>query len=249
MRAILTYHSIDDSGSPISVAPAVFRRHVEWLASGQVAVVPLDRVVEPGGGEDRVAVTFDDAYANFATEAAPWLLDRGLPVTVFAATDQVGATNAWGGSPDPGVPTLPLLDWAGLARLAERGVTIGSHTRTHPRLPALSPAEQEEELAGSAARIERELGTRPRWLAYPYGVLSADTVKRARPHYDGAVTTEHRVLRGAEDPHRLPRLDAYYFRAADSLAGWNSAGFRGAIWLRRQARRARAVLARVGALP
>ena len=40
MRAVLTYHSIDDSGSPISVRRDAFQRHVKWLASGQVAVAP-----------------------------------------------------------------------------------------------------------------------------------------------------------------------------------------------------------------
>ena len=31
MRAVLMYHSIDDSGSPISIAPAVFAEHVQWI--------------------------------------------------------------------------------------------------------------------------------------------------------------------------------------------------------------------------
>ena len=42
MRAILTYHSIDESGSPISVDPDAFRRHVRWLASGRVRVTTPD---------------------------------------------------------------------------------------------------------------------------------------------------------------------------------------------------------------
>ena len=46
MRAILTYHSIDGSGSPVSVDEAAFRRHVDWLASGAVDVVPLERILE-----------------------------------------------------------------------------------------------------------------------------------------------------------------------------------------------------------
>jgi hypothetical protein len=34
MRALLTDHWIDCSGSPISVAPQAFNRHVTWLMSG-----------------------------------------------------------------------------------------------------------------------------------------------------------------------------------------------------------------------
>ena len=45
MRAILTYHSIDDSGSPISIAPADFRRHLDWLTSGRVPVRSCSRAI------------------------------------------------------------------------------------------------------------------------------------------------------------------------------------------------------------
>ena len=38
-RAVLTYHSLDESRSPISLAPAVFEKHVEWLTSGRVAML------------------------------------------------------------------------------------------------------------------------------------------------------------------------------------------------------------------
>ncbi len=41
MRAILTYHSIDSSGSPISLSEESFRGHVRFLGSGRVSVVPL----------------------------------------------------------------------------------------------------------------------------------------------------------------------------------------------------------------
>ena len=36
MRAVLTYHSIDDSGSPISLAEKDLRGHVAWLAARAV---------------------------------------------------------------------------------------------------------------------------------------------------------------------------------------------------------------------
>ena len=35
MIGILTYHSIDPSGSAISLDEACFRRHVDWLASSE----------------------------------------------------------------------------------------------------------------------------------------------------------------------------------------------------------------------
>jgi len=245
VRAILTYHSIDGSGSPISIDPASFARHVEWLASGPVRVVPLEEIqTDAPDAEEVVALTFDDAFRNFATEAAPRLLDRGLPVTVFVVTDHVGRTNAWGGRADPKLPELPLLAWDELGRLAERGVGIGSHTRTHPRLTSLAAEAQEDELEMSAERLERELGCRPGWIAYPYGDVSPAVRDAAARRYAGGVTVVYRPLSPGDDRHRLPRLDAWYFRRPGAFDRWNRAGFRGRIWARRQARSARALFER-----
>lgn len=240
MRAILTWHSIDESGSPISVTPEAFGRQVEWLASGRVRVLSLDAITAETGEDDAVALTFDDGFRNFATEAAPALLDRGLPVTLFVVTDHVGRTNAWGGQPDPVVPELPLLDWDALGQLAGQGVAIESHTRRHPRLPSLGETALTDELGASADRIESELGRRPRWLAYPFGAENLAVRAAAGRHYAGAVTTEYRALGPAVDRYAAPRLDAWYFQAPGALDRWSSPGFRQALWVRRQARRARA---------
>jgi peptidoglycan/xylan/chitin deacetylase (PgdA/CDA1 family) len=114
VKAILTYHSIDDSGSPISVPPATFEAHVRWLAGGYVRVLSLtDLLAHPADGPDAVAVTFDDGFLN-VRGAVEGLLGRGLPVTIFAVTGHAGRTNDWGGRPQSGIPTLPLLGWSDL---------------------------------------------------------------------------------------------------------------------------------------
>ena len=65
MKAPLTYHSLDDSGSAISIPPAVFDQHLAWLTSGRVRVLTLDRIAEePDSAGDAVAVTFDDGFLN-----------------------------------------------------------------------------------------------------------------------------------------------------------------------------------------
>ena len=46
-RAILTYHSIDDSGSVLSVSPARFQQHLEWMVRSGIAVRTLDAMLSP----------------------------------------------------------------------------------------------------------------------------------------------------------------------------------------------------------
>lgn len=237
------YHSIDGSGSPISVDRRTFARHVAWLASGAVRVVPLAELLA-GGTDDAVALTFDDAFENFATDAAPLLAERGLPVTLFVVSGQVGGTNDWGGRPERSVPTLPLLSWDALGELAERGVELGAHTRTHRALDALADAEVEEELGSCAAELVARTGRRPTSFAYPYGRMSPVAVAAARGHYAVSCTTELRALRAGEDPARVPRLDAYYLRAPGQLERWGSGRLARYLWVRSHARRVRRTFAR-----
>jgi peptidoglycan/xylan/chitin deacetylase (PgdA/CDA1 family) len=242
MRAILTYHSVDDSGSPISVGRAEFRAHCAFLGSGRVRVVSLEALADVPAHDDAVAITFDDGFENFWSDAAPALEAHALPATVFAVPAHVGAHNDWGGRQVTGIPHLPLMSWDHLARLRERGFTLGAHTRTHPALPSVPATQLEDELGGCVADIAARTGVRPSTFAYPYGAWDATSAEAVRQRFDLACTTELRPLRAVEDRALMPRLDMYYLRAPGLLDRWGSAAFRSLLWLRSRGRQLRGLL-------
>ena len=244
MRAILTYHSIDASGSPISCDLDTFERHVRWLSSGRVRVTSIEELATLPASADAVAISFDDAFVNFGDLAAPRLLAHGLASTVFVVSDQVGRTNAWGGRVDAGIPHLPLLDWPALARLCEQGVAIGAHSRTHPDLTSISAVRVKDEVRGSAEHIAREIGVRPATFAYPYGRFNARVTAVAADHYQYAVTTEFQFLGEHAARAALPRLDAFYFRGSRLLESWGTPAFAAFVARRHRLRR----LKRVGSI-
>lgn len=236
MRAILTYHSIDDSGSPVSVSPSVFAAQAKWLASGAVRVLSLEALLADRRGGDAVAVTFDDGFLN-ARGPIERLRAEGLPVAVFVVSGHVGETNAWGGRPYPGIPTLPLLSWADLGALVGRGVTIGAHTRTHRPLTGLSAAEIDAETLGCREDISARLGVHSMHFAYPYGKVDDAVVERTRRHFQWGVTTDFRLLSDVEEPMRLPRLEMFYFNRAAGLEAWGTPAFgRRLAWYRARRR-------------
>lgn len=243
-RAILTYHSIDESGSPISVSPVAFAAHVRWLVSGRVRVVPLATITDEARGgaspaSDAVALTFDDGFANFADHVAPLLREHDLPATVFVVSEHAGRTNAWGGREVSGIPTLPLMDWDVLGRLAEAGVEIGAHTRRHPALRALGADALDDEITGGARAIATQLGGRPVSFAYPYGSVSPAAAAVVRAQFTVGVTTRMRTLAVDDDRAELPRLDAYYLRRPDGLSGWGTPRFRAYLRVRAAVRAVR----------
>ncbi len=240
-RAILTYHSLDDSGSPISLRPAAFERHLDWMVASDTrieALEDLDR--EPEGAT--LALTFDDGFANFATEAWPRLKERSLPVTLFVVAGLVGGDNRWGGRETPGIPTLPLLGWDQLGRMAEEGLRLGCHSMTHPDMRGLSPRALEEETAGAAALIEERTGVRPTSFCYPFGHVDDGARAAAGQVFDRAVTTRFALLGAADDRLARPRIDAWYFARPGLLENFGSSRFRNFVARRRVLRSLRGLL-------
>jgi peptidoglycan/xylan/chitin deacetylase (PgdA/CDA1 family) len=225
VRAVLTYHSIDSTGSVISVSPDTLESHVRALAAG-VAVLPLTDLLSAPDDRDAVAITFDDAYTNFAREAWPRLKAHGLPATLFVPTRFAGAANEWPELPGGRMPRLPILDWPSLARLAEDGVDLGSHSRTHPDLRTLDASRLEDEIAGAAHDILRETGRRPAVFSYPYGFWTPAAAEVVRATYEAACTTELRLLHRSDDRYLLPRLDVYYLRGPAEVANFGRWTFR-----------------------
>jgi len=230
---------VDESGSVISISPATFAEHVSWLVHSDVAVVSVEKLLSLGDGEHAVAITFDDAFTNFLTIAWPLLRDNGLPATVFVPTLHAGRSNQWDTTPGGDMPNLPILDWDALSSLAEQGVTLGAHTRTHADLRQLSDAQMTDEVSGSFDDIARETGTRPAGLAYPYGRFDERVMGIARKHCDWACTTELRPLSRKEDPHSLPRLDSYFLRGPARIPAFGSPMFQSYLSLRATVRRIR----------
>ncbi|MCV0396396.1 MAG: polysaccharide deacetylase family protein [Rhizobiaceae bacterium] len=115
---------------------------------------------------------------------------------------------------DPQEPArTTLLDWSGIAALAERpSVTIGAHTVHHVNLKRLESQAALEEMVRSATLIEARTGRRPLHFAYPYGSPAAvgprEVGLAAEAGFTSAVTTRHGLLRPdhAAHPHALPRI-------------------------------------------
>lgn len=209
---ILTYHSLDDSESVVSIPPSLFRRQMEFLAASGIPVVPLDQALHRPGS---IAITFDDGFCNLLDHAVPVLERLRLPATIFVVSEYCGRNNNWP-SQLHGVPDLPLLSWDKLSALPPL-ISLGAHTMTHPDLRRLSAEECERELCECQGQIEQHLGRPVRCLAYPYGASSPQVRSLADRHFELAVGTSLRFLSTRSSRLDLPRIDAYYLRGWFSL--------------------------------
>lgn len=104
------------------------------------------------------------------------------------------------------------MRWDDARQLVRAGMTIGAHTVTHPVLASLSSERQREEIVGSLARIEQELGRRPQVFSYPVGArLAFDHRSRAAAAASGvrlAFSNYGGLARPQQwDPYDVPRAN------------------------------------------
>jgi peptidoglycan/xylan/chitin deacetylase (PgdA/CDA1 family) len=242
--AILTYHSLDDSGSVISVTPQMFAAQMQSLARSGKRVVKLDEVPHLlERGESAVVITFDDGFRNFLDHAAPVLLQHNFPATVFLVTAHCGRDNGWPTQPKD-VALQPLLTWDEVKSLHAAGIQFGAHSQSHPFLTQLSPDAAEAEMADSKRTVEAALGEPVEVFAYPYGACNTPVRELARRHFRVACGVQLGYAARNSDRLELERLDMYYWRNQPDISDLFAARTRAAVHVRGALRAARRLVMR-----
>jgi peptidoglycan/xylan/chitin deacetylase (PgdA/CDA1 family) len=204
---ILMYHRINvvTSSTPaasrgLTVHPHDFARQMTWLKRQGYRTITQRQLFEAlmcgrKLGPKPIMITFDDGYRDNFFKASPVLLRLGMRATAYVVSGRISG-------PDPSFLTWPLL-----RALERRGIEIGSHTVAHHDMTSLSDAQMLEDLTSSRRALERKLGHRIPWLAYPFGAHDERAKRLARrAGYLLAVTTRHGAVHSARHPLALPRL-------------------------------------------
>jgi len=213
--SILTYHSLDDSGSVLSTSPQLFAEQMQILSELDVKVISLEEVpsvlLNAAAGAHFVVITFDDGFQNVIKSGFPVLQRYGFPATVFLVSDYCGRDNSWPSQP-LFVQRRPLLRWAEVKEMSAAGVAFGGHTRTHPDLRSVTSAVAGEEIVSSKKAIEDVVGRSVQSFAYPYGAYNEEVKRLVQMHFSLACTTQLDFVGRDSDLFALERLDTYYLR-------------------------------------
>lgn len=158
---IFLYHSVRPGKHAYSVRPETFDAQLHYLRDSGYSFVTLGALVghlrrgTPLPPKPAV-LTFDDGWQNQYQNALPILEKHGAVATFFITTDVLGRG--------------AYMRWDQAKELARRGMEIGSHARRHPFLARIgSEARLRDEIAGSKAILEKELGRPVTVFAYPFG--------------------------------------------------------------------------------
>jgi peptidoglycan/xylan/chitin deacetylase (PgdA/CDA1 family) len=212
---VLCYHAVSERWPAVFALSAerIERQVTALLGKGYVGATFRDAVLNPPAART-LAVTFDDAFRSVHAKAGPVLRSLGVPGTVFVPTALVGGEGpmAWSGTDrwlnTPYEDELQPMSWDELGELSELGWELGSHTRTHPRLPTLDRESLRDELEGSRSDLEQRIGIPCGSIAYPYGNHDPVVVAATRDAgYSAGGALAGEVQRA--DPLLVPRVGLY----------------------------------------
>jgi peptidoglycan/xylan/chitin deacetylase (PgdA/CDA1 family) len=209
---ILMYHRVTrlPGYDQLTVTPERFEDQIAALKSRWHVVTLAEAVatLESGGPRAPTAVvTFDDGYLDNLVNALPVLRRHDVPATIF-----VTARFSDGSQRHPryaGESGRLHLDWDEIATLArEPGISIGSHTLTHPYLTRLDHRAAEREVAGSRDEIAEHIGKAVDFFCYPSGDVTArERALAAAAGYRAAVSVCPGGNRDARDRFALRRTE------------------------------------------
>jgi peptidoglycan/xylan/chitin deacetylase (PgdA/CDA1 family) len=152
------------------------------------------------------AITFDDGFRNFYTQAFPLLSNYGFPATLFVPSGLVGKESS-------SLGPEPFMTWQEIREVSRHGIEIGSHSVSHADLYRAGSRMMEDEVRLSKAAIEDQIGRAVCAFAYPYAFPEHDKEFSRRfaglleqSGYDHGVSTVIGRARRRHSRFVLPRL-------------------------------------------
>jgi peptidoglycan/xylan/chitin deacetylase (PgdA/CDA1 family) len=206
---ILVYHRFGPTvADSMTTRTKVFESQLAIMRQNGYTVIPLRTLVEhrlkggPAPADKSVIITVDDGHRTVYTELFPLIKKYHLPVTLFIYPSAISNASY-------------AMTWDQLREMLASGlVEVQSHTYWHPNFfkekKKLPPAEYQKLLISqfrkSRLTLEKRLGNKVEWLAWPFGLYNQELMKSAAENgYSIALSIERRHASDADNVLALPR--------------------------------------------
>lgn len=216
---ILMYHYVSDlpddadaTRIDLTISPANFAAHMDYLfyqGYTPISLYQLDDALLTGKAlpPKPVVLTFDDGYSDHYTNVLPVLQRYRFTATFFIITGTADAADS------------NHLSWQQIRALADAGMDVESHTKTHADLRGRDYDFLVYQLLGSWQSLEAYTERVPHMFSYPAGHYddAVLAVLRTLPVWR-AVTTQPGTAETTDNRLELPRQRIHNYTGVNGLA-------------------------------
>jgi peptidoglycan/xylan/chitin deacetylase (PgdA/CDA1 family) len=210
--SIAFYHRVADSyPNNWTISRRQFRRHVEYCLR-KLEIVSLTelqrRIVLRDSPRPSISFTFDDGYRDNCEYAIPLMLEHEIPCVYFVALDHIVQQRPFAHDIKAGRP-LPVNSLQDLRDMAQCGIEIGLHTRTHVDFARVHSSDVvRAEIIEAKEELEQAVGQQVRYFAFPYGLPEQLTQAAIEVVHEAGMS----AFCSAYGGYNLPGGDAFHLR-------------------------------------
>ena len=202
---VLTYHSISNDKSPISLSTKIFESHIIFFKKLGLQSINFNEINQ--NKKNQIIITFDDGYKDILINALPILKRHNFKATCFFVTNQIGKNNQWDNKKEK-FSIKKLMNNDDIKKWSDSGMSVQSHSHNHFDLTKLSNIEILKELEISKKYFKDKFNIETDVFCYPFGKVNQNVYDLTKKIYKNAVTTNRsRYNINKHNPLLIPRID------------------------------------------
>ncbi|MEQ8175445.1 MAG: polysaccharide deacetylase family protein [Syntrophomonadaceae bacterium] len=198
--SIFMYHEVGEGPNNLYLAEKNLYAQMKYLHDNGFQTITMARAREMLANKEdmtgKVVLTFDDGYKSFYNTVWPVLKEFNQTATLYVISDLVGNDR--------------YVTWEQVKILADNGIEIGGHTKTHPLLARIDPDLLDDEISGGKREIEAHIERPITSFCYPTGSYNRQVIAKVKEAgYETATTMESGKASSKDDPFLLPRWGVF----------------------------------------
>lgn len=195
---LLMYHSIaPETPTGMNTPPDVFEWQIAWLARQGYRFCTVSELFTDNVTDKKIAITFDDGFANNYYQAFPILKKYQAKATIYLA---------------PEIAEIDKLSPVQIAEMQQSGlIEFGAHSLHHVNLSQLADSQAQAEIAGSKQQVQQLTAQPCTTFAYPFGRFNEQTVALVQTAgFVSAVTTKKKIIANLQQQAlTIPRISTH----------------------------------------
>ena len=202
---ILSYHSISEDPSPISLKTKIFEKQINFLKKLGYVSINFNEI-DPNK-RNQIIITFDDGYKDILINALPVLKSHNFKATCFFVTNHIGKNNQWDEKKEK-FSNKHIMNNNDIKKWFDSGMSVESHSHNHFDLTKLPNIDIVKELEISKKYFKDKFGIETNVFCYPFGKVNKNVYDLTKKIYKYAVTTNRsRYNINKHNPLLIPRVD------------------------------------------
>lgn len=196
---VFMYHNVsDDVGTDKYVnnyiSPSKLDSELKYINDNKYQTIFESDLLDLENYTKPIALTFDDGYENFYTNAYPLLKKYKEKATVNIITKFINKKN--------------YLTTSQIIEMKNSGfISFESHTQTHQDLTKISDKSLDKELSGSKDDLKNNFNIDSKVICYPSGKYNDNVINSAKKYYSLGLAIKNKEYNVNNDKsYEIPRV-------------------------------------------